>query len=280
MYSAQDKVLSQDCAAMVRILVKEKGAALEAKFGKATRTALIDAASLEPAEYGVSALLALGASVNAQDQDGFTALHVAARAGKHSCFVALLDHGADINQRTLSSGNTALHLGCLNGQTAIVRECCKRGCDLSVKNQSGKIAMDVAREENEFDCVAILKSPPAPVAAAKKASTATVAGPAPPSNDALLFLAVSNKKGPIVGSRGNELRIPMHGAVTCADVLSLLPLPAPPVGKAFVLKSDPADSAPALPSSSLVQEHVRSWPGRLFCALSDDVSSKAALEDF
>ena len=64
-------------------------------------------------DYGkldcVKALIEAGADLNAKENDGWTALHLAARNGKLDCVKALIEAGADLNAQK-NDGSTALHL--------------------------------------------------------------------------------------------------------------------------------------------------------------------------
>jgi ankyrin repeat protein len=69
----------------------------------------------------VRRLFSVGAEVNAQFNNGWTALHWASVRGHVQVFKELMEHGADIEATTLS-GSTALHWACNNGHLAVVNK--------------------------------------------------------------------------------------------------------------------------------------------------------------
>lgn len=56
----------------------------------------------------VTELIAHGADVNLEDNDGWTALLLAAKQGRINICIELLDHGADIQQRDMVSVHSYL----------------------------------------------------------------------------------------------------------------------------------------------------------------------------
>jgi len=62
----------------------------------------------------VTALIAVKAEVNAQTNDGFTALMLAAHNGSADCVTALIAAKAKVNANT-NNGDTALMLAALTG---------------------------------------------------------------------------------------------------------------------------------------------------------------------
>jgi ankyrin repeat protein len=70
----------------------------------------------------VSALLKAGASVNARDVSGRTALTLCAKRGDIAALRLLLQSGADCNDKTFGSGETPLHAAILARATACVLE--------------------------------------------------------------------------------------------------------------------------------------------------------------
>lgn len=123
-----------------------------------------------------------GIDVQAQDDDGFTALHWAAWSGMpfHSLLLAQL--GLDINQQE-SHGYTPLMLAALRGNHGAVSMLLQLGADTTLKNKDGKTALDLAsvasaayekrnnvaykwiysedREQEFKEVVALLTNPPA-----------------------------------------------------------------------------------------------------------------------
>ncbi len=92
----------------------------------------------------VQALLSSGAEVDAQDDEGSTALMFAALRGDSAMVEALLAAGADPNLKD-ANGETALLLGAGRG-VEIVRSLLAAGADPNLKDGEGQTALLVAAE--------------------------------------------------------------------------------------------------------------------------------------
>ncbi|TMW69721.1 hypothetical protein Poli38472_001877 [Pythium oligandrum] len=109
----------------------------------------------------VKRVLETGVDVNAFDEDGMTALHLASSAGHVDVVRVLLDHGADLNIASESDsmftvvqeGETALHLACRDGHVSVVRELMSRGADPSTSTGGGESALHIAAREGRADVV-------------------------------------------------------------------------------------------------------------------------------
>jgi ankyrin repeat protein len=58
----------------------------------------------------------------------------------------LLDKGADVNAKSGDQGRTPLIVAVLGGYTDIVRALLERGADINEKDNSGKTALELAEE--------------------------------------------------------------------------------------------------------------------------------------
>ena len=89
-----------------------------------------------------------------------TPLHTAALNNKIEAVAALISHGADVNART-KWGMTPLMDASWLGHAKVVEALLDAGADKELKATSGrfegKTALDMARDENEGDVVAILR---------------------------------------------------------------------------------------------------------------------------
>jgi uncharacterized protein len=81
---------------------------------------------------------------------GMTALQYAARQGEMESTRALLDAGADINQKD-SDGNTALVLAILNNHYDVAQFLIDRNADLNIGNKDGRAALYTAVDVHDAD---------------------------------------------------------------------------------------------------------------------------------
>uniref|UniRef100_A0A915NAM5 Uncharacterized protein n=1 Tax=Meloidogyne javanica TaxID=6303 RepID=A0A915NAM5_MELJA len=85
-----------------------------------------------------------------------TCLHVAVKSRQATVVEFLLLNGAKINICDWK-GNTALHLASLEGYTIIVYQLLKRNAEKTIKNDEGKIPLDIAVEKCHADIVTLLR---------------------------------------------------------------------------------------------------------------------------
>lgn len=87
----------------------------------------------------VKLFLRMGADINAKNNDGRTALHVAAALGHLDIVKELIERGADIEAKN-PLGRTALLLATINDQVQIIKELLKNGADIEAKDNNGYTA--------------------------------------------------------------------------------------------------------------------------------------------
>lgn len=102
-----------------------------------------------------SLLIEAGASVNATNVFGETALFNASRAGNSCAVRLLLKHGADPNAAS-KSGFTALMAATANGHARIVQILLMHGADPSAKTRKGVTAIMIATERCAQEIVGLL----------------------------------------------------------------------------------------------------------------------------
>ncbi|KAM9356132.1 NF-kappa-B inhibitor epsilon [Pholidichthys leucotaenia] len=110
----------------------------------------------------VRCLVRKGVSLELQDQDGNTALHVACQHGQKECATEIT---RDISFSKLEPvlktqnwrGLACLHLAALNGQHEIMKLLMKKGADLNIQEgTSGKTALHLAVELHDIKSVKLL----------------------------------------------------------------------------------------------------------------------------
>jgi ankyrin repeat protein len=102
-------------------------------------------------------LLAAGADPNETDAYGWTPLMRAVSAGHAAAVDALLDAGGLDLQAREESGATALHIAAGRGYTDIVRRLLAAGAEASVADGAGRTPADVARLQGHGEAEALLK---------------------------------------------------------------------------------------------------------------------------
>jgi glucose/arabinose dehydrogenase len=103
----------------------------------------------------VRAILDRGASPDATDERGHTALMLAADGGHRDVAQALLDRGAAVDART-PAGNTALMAAAFRGRLEVVRLLLERGADVTAANADGRTAVTLAQVGQFPAVVAVL----------------------------------------------------------------------------------------------------------------------------
>ncbi|MDR3707481.1 MAG: ankyrin repeat domain-containing protein [Capsulimonadaceae bacterium] len=168
----------------------DKGADLNAKNNDG-HTALMIAA-LECHTDCVNALVAAGADVNLKANDGQTALMTAAASGQADSLKALISAGADLNLKD-NGGFTPLIMAAYYGHTDCVNALVAAGADLNLKANGGFTALMVAAMLSKADCVNALVAAGADVNARDNnghtALMEAVGGPNCPPNVAKILIA-------------------------------------------------------------------------------------------
>ncbi|HDR9280121.1 TPA: ankyrin repeat domain-containing protein [Burkholderia vietnamiensis] len=143
-------------------------------------SAALHVAAADGKTHVVRALLALGADLNAQDQQGNTALLYAIgnRRTETAIHLAQID-GIDVNHQT-PTRYTALHAAVQANVPMVVPYLLAKGADTTLTNRDGKTPLQFAEAVQRDDIVLALRNAPAP-AKAEPAAAAPVQ--AHPEND-------------------------------------------------------------------------------------------------
>jgi ankyrin repeat protein len=114
----------------------------------------------------VAELIHAGAQVDAQDEEGFTALHHAAARGHRGVVESLIAARADVHARS-AAGETPLMLASrplfgevgegLGGDLGTVELLLRAGSDVSARSATGKTALSIAQEARLTDVIALLE---------------------------------------------------------------------------------------------------------------------------
>ncbi len=138
------------CDALVQRL-EQSAAALE---GRHLNEALFQGAEVK-CEGVVADLLARGASVEARNRRGESALSVAAKRGAIDVASLLISAGADIHHRDLSD-STPLLLAAEARRTRMVKFLLEAGADVNIQNKKGVTALAAAAFNGDSRTVSLL----------------------------------------------------------------------------------------------------------------------------
>lgn len=97
-------------------------------------------------------LLNIGANINAQDDEGNTAVMAATQQNQMEIVQVLIVHGADINIRNKRLDNVLLYAGA-EGLLEIVQLAIQAGADTTITNRYGGIAIIPACERGHIEVV-------------------------------------------------------------------------------------------------------------------------------
>jgi ankyrin repeat protein len=93
---------------------------------------------------------------NAKQEDGFTALTIAAKKGHDKCTELLLNAGADMEVKMKQEGSTALTLAAHGGHFKCVKLLLKKGANMDAKQIQGSTALILAAHNGRDKCTELL----------------------------------------------------------------------------------------------------------------------------
>ncbi|XP_069778381.1 transient receptor potential cation channel, subfamily N, member 1 isoform X3 [Narcine bancroftii] len=111
----------QNCKPLVVQTLLGFGAQVQLQGGKAQETPLHIAAQVKDGEKVAEILLKSGADVNAQQENGETAMHIAARHGNLKMIQALMEEGGDLTWQS-KAGENPLHIAVQHCHVTVVEE--------------------------------------------------------------------------------------------------------------------------------------------------------------
>jgi len=121
-----------------------------------------DRSHIAPLHHGVrlslqitQLLLANGANVDLQDEQGRTALHIEALAGNADGVQMLLENNAASNIQD-SLGQTPLHLSAKRGHLNVVKLLLDFGADWNLQDNAGQVAMHFAASSHSKEVITLL----------------------------------------------------------------------------------------------------------------------------
>jgi hypothetical protein len=150
---------SKGMISSVKRMLEMKSIDVEArKGGRENRsTCLINAARKGHLDI-CRLLIDKGADIEAKDREGWTPLHWVAHTGHIEIARLLCDQGADVKAQT-NRGRRPLHRAAKYGHHSIVKELIEvRNADISARDEDGRTALWMARENNRVDIAAYLVS--------------------------------------------------------------------------------------------------------------------------
>lgn len=102
-------------------------------------------------------LMDRGAKVNAHDGVGRTALMYAAAGPYTQTVKHLIGHGANLDIRDTDEGFTALMFAAAEGQTEVIKVLLSHGANIKITDKDGDTALDFAKKNGHQEAVQALK---------------------------------------------------------------------------------------------------------------------------
>lgn len=106
----------------------------------------------------ISRLIQAGANVEARGPHQYTAACFASSHGRQEALQLLLDNGADHQVQT-SGSNNLLHFAASRGAVSIAKLLLNVGVSMTARNEKGDTPLDIGRSEGHWDLVALLEGP-------------------------------------------------------------------------------------------------------------------------
>ncbi|EAY10973.1 ankyrin repeat protein, putative [Trichomonas vaginalis G3] len=101
--------------------------------------------------------LSHGANINEKDENGRTALHIAAIYNSKETAELLISHGANINEKD-ENGRTALHIAAIYNSKETAELLISHGANINEKDENGRTALHIAAIYNSKETAELLIS--------------------------------------------------------------------------------------------------------------------------
>lgn len=167
----------------------------------------------------VVALLKRGADVSLQDKGGFTALDWAAANGFDAIAAKLLNAGAEIDSRDLL-GNTPLSWAAGNGHLEVIETLLARGASIAGANADGDTPLHLAVANSELEACALLMDRGAPLDRENNDARTPLQVAEAAYDTEVVELLLLGSEGP-GGEGGAALAAPRPAAESPADDLAI-----------------------------------------------------------
>jgi len=150
----KDDLMKGACCGNARLVLSalRRGASPNARYQG--RTMLLWAVQERHLKV-VKTLVRAGASLEARDRDGFTAIDQAVGEGRFEIVAFLLKAGANVNGRT--TNGTPLHTACAWRRTRIARLLLEHGADPGLLDRDGRRPVDFIRRTKNVSDKALKK---------------------------------------------------------------------------------------------------------------------------
>ncbi len=137
-------------------IISRPGAQTNLKTQDKNLTLPLHRATMEGDTSAIRALLEAGADVNEKDADGHTPLRRALRWARIDVISLLIEAGADVNGKD-KDGCTLLHRAARHGNTDAVRALLKAGADVNGASRWKETPLDLAIQLGRTNCISVLR---------------------------------------------------------------------------------------------------------------------------
>ena len=102
-------------------------------------------------------MLELGMPIDITNEFGNTAFMLATSYNRTDVLRCLIEKGENVNQQTRYTRWTALHIASYKNHTDVIKILLQYGARTDIKNIKGRTPIDLARDRNNEEAVALLQ---------------------------------------------------------------------------------------------------------------------------